>query len=282
MGDLIDERFNWKWNRAAAPAFYTNSYQQDYPLVGLSNVGWLEECDLVDINAINLPKHIYHATVRRALSRSSLPTTRPDEIAWAYNNELSYGTWPGAGVTYHPLVTTQPIVQNPLMNFVDANGNLLVLTGFGVTGLAAPAAIAAAVEGAIVNDGSCKWTVAAMGSQGFRLLGIPGASGPTLQVIPYYQMKPLVITTVGQLINPIPDDQARHFRRGYEAYCLSASPNPGDRGRFNEAHMNWLNSMIQIRKAADKEQDSYGLVPATNVVEPRYGWGPHTAGSGAN
>ena len=48
MNDLIAERFNWKWNRAIAAAFLTNSYQQDYPQIGLQALGWLETCAVVD------------------------------------------------------------------------------------------------------------------------------------------------------------------------------------------------------------------------------------------
>ena len=87
MSDLIAERFNWKWNRALAPAFYSNSYQQDYPQVALTNVGWLEDADRIDINNTAFPKPLRQLTVRRQLSRSGLawaPVTEicPPPPAW--------------------------------------------------------------------------------------------------------------------------------------------------------------------------------------------------------
>src|ERR1700678_3122844 len=56
MADFIAERFNWKWNSIVAAPFYTNSWQQDYPQIGLVNVDWGEDADRVDINNTSIPK----------------------------------------------------------------------------------------------------------------------------------------------------------------------------------------------------------------------------------
>ena len=132
MGDIIAERFNWKWNRTAAAAFYTNSFQQDYPQVGITNIGWLEDADRVDINNTAFPKPLKQLTVRRQLSRTSQSLTPIGELCWMYNSQLNYGTWPGAGVTFYALVSAQ-VKQNPTMSMIDKNGNLLIVTGFGTT-----------------------------------------------------------------------------------------------------------------------------------------------------
>lgn len=273
MSDLISERFNWKWNRKAAPAFYTNSWQQDYPQIGITDIGWIEDCDQTQINSTSLPKPIWNPSVVKQLSRSSQSIWRPDKVCWMYNSELSYGSWPGAGVVYSPLVgVNAPQKQNPLMSMIDANGNLLILTGFGTTGSAAPSLPASSAEGATVTDGSCTWTVVNPNGMGFRLSCLPGGTGPTYQMIVYYQAKPVSITSIDQLLSPIPDDQARHFKRGYRAACVEASPNPGDRQRFPETKADWLNALAGILKDADKELNVYGLIPATSVVEPAWGY----------
>ena len=273
MSDLINERFNWKWNRKTAPAFYTNSWQQDYPMIGITDIGWLEDCDQIQINNTAIPKPIWNPQVVKNLSRTSQSIWRPDKLCWMYNSELTYGTWPGAGVTFYPLVgATAPQQQNPIMSMIDANGNLLIVTAFGTTGETAPAAPADSAEGTTVTDGSVTWTVVSPNSMGFRLSALPGGTGPTYQMVVYYQMSPPAMTSLDQLLTPIPDDQAKQFKRGYRCLCVEASPNPADRQRFPETRQDWLQAMLDIRKDADHEATAYGLMPSTSVVEPAWGY----------
>ena len=129
MSSIVAERFNPKWNRAIAPSFLTNSYQQDYPQIGLGDIGWLEEADSVDINNTAFPKptNIPGITVVRQLSRTSLALFPVNKLCWMYNKDLSYGAWPGNGVAFNPLITSGPVLQNPIMSMVDANGNRLIV-----------------------------------------------------------------------------------------------------------------------------------------------------------
>ncbi len=274
MGDIIAERFNWKWNRATAAAFYTNSWQQDYPQIGLTNLGWLEDADRVDINNTALPKPMRQLTCRRQLSRVSMSWTPVMELCWMYNFQLTFGVWPGPGVVYAPLVVTPPAIvqQNPLMSMVDANGNLLIVTGFGTTGLAAPVLPGSSTEGATVTDGSVTWTVVSPNSQGFRVHPLPGASGPVWQITPYYQMLLQKLTALSSLINPIPDDYSRIFQTGYEIASKRSSPNPGDRAEGEKEYPLWMKAMKDAAKQGDREADAYGMLPATSVVENIYGW----------
>ena len=269
MSDIIAERFNWKWNRATAAPFYTNSYQQDYPQIGLTNIGWGEDADRVDINNTSIPKPIKQITFRRQLSRAGMGWAPVSEICWMYNNQLTLGTWPGAGVTYYALLAAL-VKQNPVMSMKDANGNILVVTGFGTTGSTAPLAAANATEGTTVADGTVIWTVAGPMSQGFRVSPLPGAAGPVWQITPYYQMRAPAIASLGAVINPIPDDFAGYFQKGMEAYCLKASPNPGDFKRGQDAEAQWLKAMVDIRKAGDREADAYAMLPASSPVETVY------------
>jgi hypothetical protein len=271
MADIIGERFNWKFNRLAALPFYTNSWQQDYPQVGITNLGWLEDADRVDINNTAMPKPLRGLTVRRQLSRVSTSWTPVAELCWMSNSQLSFGAWPGAGVKYSTLVAAQ-VVQNPMMSMIDKNGNLLIVTGFGVTGSTAPFLPANSTEGLTVTDGTVVWTVVSPTSQGFRVAPLPGASGPVWQITAYYQMKPPTLNSLQSLINPIPDDYSRFFQKGMEAYCLAASPNPADKARADLARAEWFKSMTDATKQGDREADAYGMLPASQPVENVYAW----------
>lgn len=144
MADMICERFNYKFNSALAVPFLTNSWQQDYPQLAqpLGSIGWGEDCTQTDINNTMIPKPNWRVTWRKAIPRiSSFESFTPPpgwQLQWAYNKDLVFGVWPGAGVTYYPLLTGGVVSQNPLMSMIDAAGNLLIVTGFGTTGSVAP------------------------------------------------------------------------------------------------------------------------------------------------
>jgi hypothetical protein len=155
MSAIVAERFNPKWNRAIAPPFLTNSYQQDYPQIGITNIGWGEDVDVIDINNTSIPKPLNVAVQmlwRRQLSRTSLSIWPPNQICWMWNSELSYGTWPGNGVVFNPQLTPGPVIQNPLMSMIDANGNRLIVTTRGTTVIAPAAAAIAPTYGQVAFD----------------------------------------------------------------------------------------------------------------------------------
>jgi len=283
LADLISERFNWKWNRAVATPFLTNSWQQDYPQLAQpgGKIAWGDDCDILDVNNTAIPKPLNWdgaITWRKQLTRTSVTRWRPSQICWFYNYELSYGTWPGANVTYYPLLTTGAVSQNPIMNFIDKNGNRLILTTFGTTGSVAPFAALNAPEGTTVNDNTCVWTVVDGTSQGFRLDFLPNATGPVYQIGPYYQLEPPRFATLQDLISPIPDSYSQDFFRGYESGMYIASPKAEDRARGQNAKIEWLNAMQKAIEQGNREPDAYALVPQSSPVESRWGWrGPWTA-----
>jgi hypothetical protein len=271
MSDLINERFNWKWNRQSAAPIYTNSWQQDYPQIGNTTIAWLEYADRVDINNSSQPLPLHQITARKDLPRTSFSRGPVSEVSWRYNRDLVFGRWPGAHMQYVPLVGNNPMVQqNPYMSMIDSNGNMLIVTGFGTTGSTAPVLPLNSPEGTTVLDGTVTWTCVAPNSKGFRIFPLPGGTGPVYQITPVFQALPVTFKSIDQLLDPIPDDQAKHFRRGYRAYCFDASPNPADKQRFQPAYAEWMSTLLAIRREADKELNVYGLVPATGVVEQIY------------
>lgn len=275
-------RFNWKFNRATAAAFQLNSWQQDYPQPAQTAgiIGWGEDCDIVDINNTTMPKPLNWdgaVTWRRQLTSTSLSRWRPAQICWMYNSDLQFGSWPGPGVTFYPLLSAGPVPQNPIMSMIDANGNLLVVTGFGVTGLTAPLLTANSPEGTQATDGSVTWSVVSPTSQGFRVDWLPNATSPNYQLIPYFQIEPPTFADLAQTLNPVPDSFSRHFFAGLEAAMLAASPNPGDAKRGQAAKIDWMNGLLVMTGQANKEPDAYRIVPECPPVERRWGNRPYTA-----
>jgi hypothetical protein len=366
MAAIVAERFNPKWNRAIAPSFLTNSYQQDYPQIGLVNIGWGEDVDKVDINNTAFPKptNLPGMLWRRQLSRTSLALWPPREICWMYNQDMVYGgnqatlanpaswgtpSWPGPGKTFNPLMTSGPVIQNPIMSMIDGNGNLLIVTTLGttatgsqfstttasvvgntgipiqvvvasiaglfvgqtvimdvgggnqeevkITGLnpalpsftaiftkthgepvtvetlpgQAPVLPANAAEGTTITDGTVVWTVVGAMSQGFRISPLPGATGPVWQITPYYQVLLQEMTSLQDVINPIPNDQKYIYQTGVEWMCKMGSPNPADRAEAAKQWPLWLESLTKLLKQNNREVDAYGAYPAESVVENVYG-----------
>ena len=272
MSDLISERFNWKWNRRMATPVFTNSWQQDYPMPGTENwVGWLENGDRIDINNTSNPKPLSQITARKDIPLTSFCRGPVTDICWIYNSEMQLGSWQ-AGAIYNPLVGTNPTQQNPLMA-INLGGAILALSQFGTTGTTPPTVTAATPEGTIVPDGTAAWVICSPTSKGFRVYPLPGPTGPVWQINPRGQMLPPAFANLQQMLDPIPDDQAKHFRKGYRAYCLDASPDPKDRQRFQADYNQWISSLFEIKKSADKELNMSGLVPASFPVDAVYpGW----------
>jgi hypothetical protein len=267
-------RFNWKFNRAIAPAFQLNSWQQDYPQLAMTagSIGWGEECDILDINNTVVPKPLNWdgaITWNKQLPRTSRSGFRARRICWMYNRDLSFGTWPGAGVTFYPLNGLNS-TQNPIMSMIDKNGNMLIVTTLGTTGSVAPFAPVSSAEGTVVTDNTVRWTVVDGSSQGFRVDVLPNATSPNYQIIPYVQLEPPRFASVGGLLSPVPDSFSRHFFDGLEARMFAASPNPGDAPRGQKALATWLNGLLAMTGQANKEPDVFSLIPISSPVERRW------------
>ncbi len=265
MGDLLAQRFNWKWNSKNAAPIYTNSYQQDYPQVGITDVDWMEDAVRIEVNNPSIPPPIAPMIIRRDLSRTSMTGT-PVEVCWMYNRQLVFGTWPGAGKTFYPLLGTNPIPANPVMSMIDANGNMLIVTTPGTTGLVAPLLPPESDEGDSVDDGTVTWTVVSPDAQGFRVSMVPG-NGVTWQIyLKYQQVKPIFLT-LDQLIEPIPDNDAHLFRVGFEWQCRGSSPNPVDRQNFQREYPLWLKTLESLKRQGAEEADAFSMYPATYPVD---------------
>jgi hypothetical protein len=275
MTELIAERFNWKWNQKQFPAFVTNSWQQDYPQINTTDVGWLEKAFRTDINNTSMPKPTFPIETVRDLDPTSQQFGWPGQICWLYNRQLEHAKWPGADKTYtDPLgATTTP--ANPYTNILDANGNILIVTTYGITGTVAPAAPKGAAAGVTVEDGTVVWTVCNPDGMGIRIFPKPPQAGNVWLVRTLYQMKPPSIPPAGtpttkaflaSLIDPIPDEYAKYYRDGFIAFCHKHSPDPKVKARFPQMYTLWEQQVFAAAKAGDKEQENRGFFPDRGIM----------------
>lgn len=284
MNALLSEPFNWKWNRANVPPFYTISWQQDYATVNLNTMGWLEHGIVVDINNTALPKPIFPLEAVRDLERTSSQIGRPRQVCWLPNDQLVQDVWPGAGKVFiNPLgAVTTP--ANPFINILDPNGNIQILTTYGTTGSGPSWPAANAAAGVVTQDGSCQWTVANPKASGFRLGLIPPQTGNIWQVNLVMQLKAPAFTSMSQLLDPVPDDFVSYFRRGFVTWCYEHASDPAVKAKFPNQLRLWKESLNDARGQSDRERDAAGFYPTSSIMGPNqaaedigpanpYGWG---------
>jgi hypothetical protein len=289
---MFAQPFNPKWNRIRLPYFYTNSWQQDYALTNTNNLSWLEYAILIDINSTTEPKDKYNLETNRDLPESSVQYGRPGQVCWLPNDQLIYGTWgggntgegsqsnPGPGSVYGALVQTavsQP--ANPLLQIQDPNGNYWVLTNaltngcvLGQTQPVWPTTVSYPTQtnptavATTVADGTGIWTAINPKGQGLRLNPIPSQQGKVWQGRVFGQARPPMFTSLSQTLEPIPDDFAGYFRRGFVAYAYMHSKDLKIRGKFQDQQKLWMESLITEMKATDRERDNTGLYPSDAIM----------------
>lgn len=299
--------FPWKWNEALLPQFYVNSWQQDYALcagpagASVTNLGWLQEGMAIDINNPSVPKPWRYIEVGRNQPRTTATYAtnsiyqNPLFVAtFLPNNVLYYGTW-GAATTgnatwgnnpqasqviTNPLASGAPMPSSPILQIKDANGNYLVLTGYGTLGTTAPVAPASSLAGVNATPGSgdtTLWTVVDPYGQGIRLSPVPSQTGTVWQVNLVAQMKPTKFVGTSaldsQTIFPLTDDFYQYFLDGCAAECLLYNPNPKKRGLYKEAYQNWMISILEMRKENDREKEENVIRPRRSIIGAGGGYG---------
>jgi len=301
MNELCAQSFPWKWNAINVPQFYTNSWQQDYALF-LNNLASLQRGIAININNTSVPKPWRYVEVVREQSQATASWNGPCpwggsplcDANWIPNNQLYYGTWgdtntgnstignnPVAGSTYLPLLGSGSMPSNPIMQIGDANGNFLVLTGFGTEGTTAPVAPANSVAGTIATPGAgatTQWTVVDPNGQGIRINPPPSQTGPVWQFNLVGQAIPVRFTSLSQTLAPLPDSFETTFRQGCVAQAYRYSATAKVRDKFDREWPLWKQSLLLAREKSDKERDGQRFVPAVSVVGAggtRGGfWGP--------
>ncbi len=307
MNAICGTSFPGKWNELVLPPFYSNSWQQDYAVVypanwtpgqpaagqSLTNLAWLERGICVDINADSFPKPYREVEVGRQLQQnpganyitnmgSSGGGGNPLFLVNFFpNHTLYYGTWgalnngtqsignnPGPGSAYTTPLGSQSQPANPITQIQDANGNLLVLTGYGVEGSEAPLLAANALPGTTVSGlgATTVWTVVDPWGQGFRIDPTPSQTGVVWQFLLIGQAQPVRFTSLSQTLFPLPDQFEPNFRQGFIAQCYRYSTDSKVRGKFKDEWNLWLASMAELRAKQDRELEENIFVPDRGIM----------------
>lgn len=286
MGTPDGSPFNWKWNRIIVPPFYINSYQQDYFLPGVVNLGWLESCTALYQNITTFPKNVAPVEVRRDLLEVSSQTSssRFAKICWMQNDTMQRGRWgisqiesiyglpnPGPGVTYTTPVGKTSCPANPTTCIDDTFGNLWLVTTYGTCGNTNPFATNlnpvfptftdSTITATTVTDGSVVWTAINPKGQGMRINPAPAQTGPMWLIVPVAQARIKPFTLMSQFLDPVPDDFYSYFKQGFFAQCFRRSPDSKVRARFKEEWAVWLKSLDNAVKQGQREQDDWGFYP---------------------
>jgi hypothetical protein len=263
--EILQKPFAYKWNRTRPPTFNTNSLQQDYS-TSITNLSWLEDCVMTDINSTISPNPVRGVTAVRELLPCSIQGT-PDEICWVYNSEAIGGTWVpsmtfvnnlGPGL----LMTTQPLTQ-----IWDPNGNLQLLTKYGTCGATAPTW--KTTIGQVTNDGSAAWTMLDPNGITFRLSPVALQNGIVWQIQPFYQNKPPVYTLITNLWG-IPDENSNLYEQGFLAYAWDCTE---DLSRFEKEYALFQSLIQKAVGAGDREDESFSMSPSKSLTGIRGGSG---------
>jgi len=274
MQKIIAMNNPWKWNSYAIPVFYSQPYQQDYPTsISQDSLGWLESGTFIDINNTSTPKPQPQIQAVARLQPTFICGI-PTQVCWIPNRNATLGTWPGNNITY-----TNPLQSagggpgnNPLTAILDPNGNIQVVTTYGVT-LATgtptwPAAVAAA--GTTTSDGTVTWTVQDPNGVAFRLDRLATNNSNVWEFHLFYQQKAPLILTLGQTFAPIPDDLGYLLRQGFLTMCYKKA----DKNTFQTEFQQWLMSIQDALVESDREIQTFGISP----LDPIQGGGAGTGG----
>jgi hypothetical protein len=147
----------------------------------------------------------------------------------------------------------------PFTQIRDANGNIQVITSYGTTGSTQPTW--ATTPGQTTTDGTVTWTCIDPNGITFRLSPLPPQNGQVWQVQPYYQMKPTIITSIGQTWAPIPDDLSYVYKQGFFAKALKLAEDP----RWEKEYALFEGMIKKAVGSADREAESFGMYPSRGL-----------------
>ena len=299
--EIIGVTFPHKWNEIKLPLFYTNSWQQDYALVNpdnssVYNVEWLTRGIVIDMTSNSVPKAWGYAECGRQLTQATGTFIQPSTwrnptfvVNWFPNFMLYYGTWgggdagspttgnnPGPNAIYtNPLsasANSQP--NNPITQVTDPNGNLQLVTVYGVCGATAPNwPPAGAAPGTNTPDGTTVWTVVDPNGVGIRILPTPSQTGAVFQFNLIGQRPAKRFTSLSDTLDPFPDKYEPYFRQGIIAQCYRYSSVAAVQAKFEKNYQLWIKSLNDLRAMEDRELEENRFIPEQSVMSRGGGTG---------
>lgn len=290
--------FNFKFNRFLLPPFFINSFQQDYAS-NVVNLGWLESGGAYQTSSTQVPKPYRVVEVKRDVLITNAQTTNLAKVQWAPNKTLQYAVWglpanqsinglagPGPGVVYTNPLGALSTPANPCTQVTDAFGNFWVLTQYGTCGNTNPfltnqnpnevwPTLANPTQTPItVVDGSVVWTGVNPDGQGFRVNPMPTQTGPVWQIQLVGQNRIPQFTTLGQYLDPVPDDFFKYLKRGFITYLYEFSMDPKIRAKFKDSYEIWMSELDAAVRQGGREEDDWGFVPSSNVMDTGWAFNP--------
>jgi hypothetical protein len=289
MNEICAQPFPWKWNEFQVPQFCANSWQQDYAIPGLTNLASLQRGIIINISSTSIPKPWRYVQVVREQTEATsawngpCPFSGPSFKAnWMLNSNLYYGVW-GDAPTGNSTLGNNPVANsiytnplgagsqpsNPITQIIDANGNLLVLTGYGTEGTTAPVAPVNSLAGTLATPGAgatTQWMVVDPNGQGMRIDPVPSQTGAVWQFNLSGQAQPVRFTSLSQTLFPLTDNFETTFRQGCTAQAYRYSQSTKVREKFDKEWTLWLRSLVLARQKEDKERDASRMQPARTVL----------------
>lgn len=254
---------------------------------GLRDLAWLERGVGFDINNSAIPKPFLRVECGRQLPQQTAQYTGgaglgdPGFVAnWFPNRSLYYGVWgqanvggktlgnnPVAGSVYTNPLGNHSQPSNPITQIVDANGNLLLLTGYGTEGVSAPLAAVNATPGTTVSGGGATtvWTVLDPNGWGFRFAPVPSQTGTQWQFDLTAQMKPTRFVSLSQTLGPLPDEFEPIFREGFIAQCYHRSPEKAVYAKFATEWTLWQKALNDMRAREDRELEENKFITSRTI-----------------
>lgn len=280
MEEMLSARFPWKWNRRKIPPFILTPLQQDYAAVNIYDIGWLENGVRIDINNTQIPQPSWRMTAVRDLEIDNSIGGFPGQFCWFYNDLLEFNPWPGPGKKYTNPVGIGINNDNPYTCCTLTDGTILTIAEYGTTGTVEPVVPPWSgpgpqpdnyPTGVVIQDGTVQWVVCDPKAQGIRFTPRPPIGGNVWLCRLFAQRKaPPKFTSLGQYIDPIPDEYAKWFHDGFIAYAHQYSANPSVKAQFPAKRDTWINAVNGAARQGDREDESKGFFPDKPIMAPSY------------
>lgn len=305
MSRILAENMPWKWNRVVYPPFLTVSLQQDY-VSNITNIGWLENGWLIDINNSTSNNNGASKPIRGLETVRDMVATStqavPFNVSFIPNTQAQLGLWQ-ANTEYSCGYGVPMTPRTPIQQFMDVNGNILFIDStqlglniespgfvgttilppgpifpYGTSGATQPTAVPNATPGSLVQDNTVIWTVADPAGYAMRLGPVPALNGLTWLVVIQFQVAPPVLYTLQQNLNPIPNQMLYLMRQGLRA-SLKQFNGAKD---ADKAYAEWEETLIKAVRAGDRQQDDFVMYPNQSIMGGNDPWGNTWAGLGAS
>jgi len=119
-----------------------------------------------------------------------------------------------------------------------------------------------ASAGLNVVDGTVRWTVANPNAVAMRLAPLPAFSGISWLLVPVYQRKPILFTSLQQLLLPIPDEYGYLIRQGFIAFCKEYAGTRDSR----DAYLKWEEMVMNALRSGDREREDKNFYPSEGIM----------------